>query len=141
MFSTDFRIKKTTTKNKMETELPVSTPLYILISPLILLCRIAPNLCCSLKKCPEIHANIQTWWNLLARAFSWLFLLPPPLPAKDVITLPSQEAGRKIYKIYLAKPVKLKWNRKCSQVANIMYSSRFYSFSCTYLCTYFTHTF
>jgi len=58
-----------------------------------------------------------------------LFLLYPP---KDVITLPSQEAGRKIYKIYLAKPVKLKWNRKCSQVANIMYSSRFYSFSYTY---------
>jgi len=33
---------------------------------------------------------------------AFIFAFPP----KDAITVPSQEAGRKIYKIYLAKPVK-----------------------------------
>lgn len=75
----------------------------------------------------------------MARAFSCL-LLPSPLSPKDVITLPSQEAGRKIYKIYLAKPVKLKWNRKRSQVANIMYSSRFYTVFPTHTSVLISHT-
>lgn len=85
----------------------------------------------------KIHTNKETRWNFVARAF-WCLL--SPFPPKDVITLPSQEAGRKIYKIYLAKPVKLKWNRKCSQVANIMYSSRFYTVFPTHTSVLISHT-